>query len=40
MPDTGSEAGRGLALARIALDDLSYERVGAHNEWTMIRRRR
>ena len=40
MPGTDSENGRGLALARIALDDLAYERVGEHNEWTMIRRRR
>jgi serine/threonine-protein kinase RsbW len=40
MPGTDSENGRGLALARIALDDLGYERVGDHNEWTMVRRRR
>jgi len=40
MPGTDSENGRGLALARVALDDLGYERVGDHNEWTMVRRRR
>ena len=40
MPDVDSEHGRGLALARVALDDLVYERVGDHNEWTMVRRRR
>ena len=40
MADTDSEDGRGLALARVALDDLVYERVGDHNEWTMVRRRR
>ena len=40
MPDTDSETGRGLALARVALDDLEYERVDGHNEWTMVRRRR
>jgi len=40
MPGTDSENGRGLALARVALDDLEYERVGDHNEWTMVRRRR
>lgn len=40
MPDPESEHGRGLALARIALDDLAYERVDDHNEWTMVRRRR
>ena len=40
MPETHSENGRGLALARVALDDLEYERVDDHNEWTMVRRRR
>src|SRR5690349_3804625 len=40
MPDVESEDGRGLALARVALDDLEYHRVGDHNEWTMVRRRR
>ncbi len=40
MPGPDSENGRGLALARSALDDLVYERVGEHNKWTMIRRRR
>jgi len=40
MPDTDSETGRGLALARVALDDLEYERVDDHNEWTMLRRLR
>ena len=40
MPDTDSEDGRGLAIARVALDDLVYQRVDDHNEWTMVRRRR
>jgi serine/threonine-protein kinase RsbW len=40
MPDTDSEDGRGLAIARVALDDLGYRRVDGHNEWTMLRRRR
>jgi serine/threonine-protein kinase RsbW len=40
MPDTDSEGGRGLAIARVALDDLDYRRVDGHNEWTMVRRRR
>lgn len=40
MPDADSENGRGLALARVALDDLEYQRVEDHNEWTMVRRRR
>ena len=29
MPDTDSENGRGLALARVALDDLEYQRADA-----------
>ena len=40
MPDTDSEGGRGLAIARVALDDLIYQRVDGHNEWTMVRHRR
>ena len=40
MPSTDSEDGRGLAIARVALDDLVYQRVDGHNEWTMRRRRR
>ncbi len=40
MPGTDSEEGRGLAIARVALDDLVYERVDGHNEWTMVRHRR
>lgn len=40
LPDVESESGRGLALARMALDELLYQRVGDHNEWTMTRLRR
>jgi serine/threonine-protein kinase RsbW len=40
MPGHDSEEGRGLALAKLALDDLQYERVGDHNEWRMTRVRR
>ncbi|WP_392544483.1 ATP-binding protein [Oryzobacter telluris] len=40
MPGHDSEEGRGLALAKMALDDLEYERVGDHNEWRMTRVRR
>ena len=29
VPDTDSENGRGLALARVALDDLEYQRADA-----------
>ncbi|MDQ1103994.1 ATP-binding protein [Nocardioides zeae] len=35
MPDADAESGRGLALAVAALDDLSYERVGSRNVWTL-----
>lgn len=40
LPDLDSESGRGLALARMALDELEYQRVDDHNEWTMTRVRR
>jgi serine/threonine-protein kinase RsbW len=40
MPAVDSEEGRGLALAKMALDELEYARVGDHNEWTMTRVRR
>ena len=40
MPGTDSENERGLAIARVALDDLVYQRVDGHNEWTMVRHRR
>lgn len=42
LPDveSESESGRGLALARMALDELEYRRVEDHNEWTMTRIRR
>lgn len=36
MPDAMAENGRGLALARAALADLSYERVEAGNRWTLV----
>jgi hypothetical protein len=40
MPGSDSEDRRGLAIARVALDDLDHQRVDGHNEWTMVRRRR
>jgi serine/threonine-protein kinase RsbW len=41
MPrDPMLESGRGLALATAVLDDLTYERAGDGNHWTMLRRRR
>lgn len=40
LPSDDAEHGRGLALARMALDELEYERVDDHNEWRMTRVRR
>lgn len=37
MPDPLAESGRGLALARAALDDLHYAREDDRNVWTMRR---
>jgi serine/threonine-protein kinase RsbW len=37
MPDPLAEDGRGLALATLALDELSYDREGDTNVWTMVR---
>ena len=39
MPDTTAESGRGLALTRALADDLTYERVGSANIWTLTCRR-
>jgi serine/threonine-protein kinase RsbW len=38
MPPPGSEAGRGLALARTVLDELGYEREGEVNTWRLVKR--
>ena len=37
MPDCYEETGRGLPLARAALDDLSYAREDERNLWRMVR---
>ena len=34
-----AESGRGLALARAAVDELHYERDGSANRWRVVRRR-
>ncbi len=39
LPSDFAESGRGLALARAASDILTYERIGAVNQWQVIRRR-
>jgi serine/threonine-protein kinase RsbW len=38
LPDTLAESGRGLALARMALDEFRYERTQAQNRWQLERR--
>ena len=38
MPDALSEGGRGLAIAREALDELSYTREGRVNRWRLRKR--
>ena len=38
MPDHQSEAGRGLAMARVLLDELGYEREGERNRWRLVKR--
>jgi serine/threonine-protein kinase RsbW len=37
-PDSNSEAGRGLALARKVLDELGYQREGEVNTWRLVKR--
>lgn len=40
MPDDPlAESGRGIALARDAMDELTYRRDGERNHWSMARRR-
>jgi serine/threonine-protein kinase RsbW len=36
MPDWDAERGRGLAMAKEVLADLTYRRVGASNVWTLV----
>jgi anti-sigma regulatory factor (Ser/Thr protein kinase) len=38
MPERTSEAGRGLAIARKALDELGYQREGEVNTWRLVKR--
>jgi serine/threonine-protein kinase RsbW len=39
MPDTNAESGRGLALAKAAVDVLTYERHNGENFWSLSRTR-
>lgn len=39
LPDGLVESGRGLALVRMVVDDLRYERVADENRWTVRRAR-
>jgi serine/threonine-protein kinase RsbW len=39
MPDEMAESGRGLALARASLRDLTYRRDPAGNRWTLVSHR-
>ncbi len=38
MPAPTSEGGRGLALARLLLDELGYKREGKLNMWRLVKR--
>jgi serine/threonine-protein kinase RsbW len=38
MPAPTSEDGRGLAIARKALDELAYKREGEVNTWRLVKR--
>ena len=39
LPDDSAESGRGLAMARAAVDELQYRRDGSTNHWRIVRRR-
>jgi serine/threonine-protein kinase RsbW len=39
MPDVEAEAGRGLALVTMILDDFRHERSGQENQWLLSKRR-
>ena len=38
MPAPTSEQGRGLAMARMLLDELGYQRDGDTNRWRLVKR--
>ncbi len=39
LPDDMAEHGRGLAIARAAVDEVAYERDGDSNRWRLVKRR-
>jgi serine/threonine-protein kinase RsbW len=39
MPDADAESGRGLAMVQLLCDELTYERVGDENVWSVRRTR-
>ena len=39
MPDTWAQSGRGLAMVRMAVDDVSHHYVDGRNHWHLVRRR-
>ncbi len=39
LPDDLAESGRGLALVKMVVDDLRYDRVGDRNRWSLLRTR-
>ncbi|MFS4504755.1 ATP-binding protein [Clavibacter sp. Sh2141] len=39
MPDVDAESGRGLAMVQMLCDELTYERVGDENVWSVRRTR-
>ncbi len=40
LPDDLVESGRGLAMARAAVDEIEYVRIDGVNHWLVLRRRR
>jgi len=40
MPEEMSESGRGIAMARVVVDELKFEHAGGLNTWEMVRFRR
>lgn len=39
LPDPLAEQGRGIPLARAAVDEVAYERIGLTNRWHVVQRR-